>query len=300
MTKPDAPVVSQVGSTTSMSWTDPTPVGITPATWGNLKNEIGFRLERAPVVSGITGPYSVITTALANQTSAQDTTAAGGTYKYRVVAFNTAGETASNALSVTYPVYTLSGKITAGGAGLTPATVTIYAAATGTVVATTTTTGTGANAGAYSFSLLAGNYKMYIVPNLTGYATQWYGGANIGAATVINLTATTTLNVPLTGAASYTLSGTLTTTFGPAPNTRLVGANVAVYDALTGSALKTVVSTAGGNYTVSLAAGSYKLKIMPNRIGYANQWYGPGATAIGNAQIINVAAAVTLNILVHV
>jgi hypothetical protein len=182
---------------------------------------------------------------------------------------------------------------------LTPATVTIYAAATGSVVATTTTTGTGGGAGAYTFSLLAGNYKMYIVPNFTGYATQWYGGANIGAATVIAVTANTTLNVPLTGAASYTLSGTLTTTFGPSPNTKLVGANVAVYDALTGSAVKTVVSTTGGNYTVSLVPGSYKLKITPNRTGYATQWYGTGATSIGTAQIINVAGAVTLNILVH-
>ena len=46
-----------------------------------------------------------------------------------------------------------------------------------------------------------------------------------------------------------------------------------------------------------MAAGSYKLYITPKRTGYTNQYYG--GTSLANATIVNVAGAVTLNILVH-
>ena len=297
-TKPGAPVLTQTGASSTFTWTDPTPVGQTIATWGSLQNEIGFRVERATVVNGVTGAWAKVGATLANQTTLTDGVVAGGvSYKYRVVAFNTAGESASNTLTVTYPVYTLSGRVTAAGLGVNGAQVTVYTA-TGTNVATVTTTGNGVNAGGFSFlTLLPGSYKLYVVPNLTGYATQWYGGSAQAAATVINLTANTTVTVPLTGAPSYVLSGTLTLTGGNANGTKLVGAKVSVYDALTGKSLQTVTSTTGGAYSVTLAPGSFKLYLQPNRAGYANQWVG--GTGIGNATITNVATAVTLNIAVH-
>ncbi len=96
---PDAPVLS-FGSTgpTVLNWTDGTPVDYTaPAFWGNPKNEIGYRVERAD--DGINFP--VIGTALANQITFTDTTAVlSQPYSYRVTAFNAAGNSASNVLVV--------------------------------------------------------------------------------------------------------------------------------------------------------------------------------------------------------
>jgi hypothetical protein len=299
LSKPDAPVLTQSGGSTTFTWTDPTPVGTTIATWGNLKNENGFRLERARVTNNVTGPYATVGTALANHLTADDALVSGAVpYKYRVVAYNTAGETASNVLSITYPVYTLSGKVTAAGVGLNGAVVTLYTAS-GTNLANVTTSGSGNNAGGYSFQVLAGNYKLYVQPNLTGYANQWFGGADQAHATVLPVTAATSQNIILTGAASYSLSGKLTLSGGASNGQALVGAKVSVYDAFTGKSLQTVTSTTGGNYTITLIAGSYKLYIQTNKGGYANQWVGVGATGIGTAEVINVTGALTKNISVH-
>ena len=82
-----------------LSWTDGTPVSINdPTTWGNAKNEIGYKIERAPLISGTVGSYAQIGTALANVTSYTDKTAGTAQYAYRVTAFNAAGNTVSAAL----------------------------------------------------------------------------------------------------------------------------------------------------------------------------------------------------------
>jgi len=98
-TLPLAPSLSGIGSPTvvNLTWTDGTPVA-DPATPGNPANEVGFRTERA---IGTGGAFSVLGTALANTTSYSDTTVVGGTlYRYRVVAFNAAGDSPSNILSI--------------------------------------------------------------------------------------------------------------------------------------------------------------------------------------------------------
>jgi FtsP/CotA-like multicopper oxidase with cupredoxin domain len=298
MTAPAAPTLTQVGTTTTMQWTDPTPVGLTPLTWGNAQNEIGFRLERARVVNGVVSPFATVATALANQTSAQDTTVTGGiNYRYRVVAYNTAGETASAPITVTFPVYVLSGRITAAGTGVNNAVVTVYSSS-GVSLASYTTQTLGGTSGRYTFSLLSGSYKVYVQTNVTGYANQWYGGASQALATVVNLSADTTANVALVGAPSYVLSGRLTFTGGSANGQNAASARLSVYDALTGRSLQTVIANGTGNYTVTLAPGAYKLYIQPMRAGYANQYYG-GANLAG-ATVVNVAGAVTLNIALHV
>jgi hypothetical protein len=78
----------------TLSWTDVTPVlanGAKDATWGNLSNEIGYRIERAPVLgNGSAGTYAEVGTALANHTSFVHA-AGSGTYYYRVVSWNAAG-----------------------------------------------------------------------------------------------------------------------------------------------------------------------------------------------------------------
>lgn len=105
-TVPDAPfglVLSTAGvpvpSSVTVRWSDTTPVSA-PATLGNPKNEIGFRVERS--VDG--SPWAPVGTALANATAFTDgSILPGRTYGYRVVAFNAAGEATSPPAPVTVP-----------------------------------------------------------------------------------------------------------------------------------------------------------------------------------------------------
>ena len=91
-----------VGSTIDLTWTDGTPaVPDNLLTWGNSKNEIRFRIERAVVTGGVPGTFDQIGTVLANVTSYADATTVVGTdYAYRVVAVNAAGETISDPVFV--------------------------------------------------------------------------------------------------------------------------------------------------------------------------------------------------------
>jgi fibronectin type 3 domain-containing protein len=85
----------------SLAWSDGTPVNyVDLASWGNPANEIGFRIERASVGSnGKVGAYAIVGRTLANRTSFTDLTAVkGAAYRYRVVAFNAAGESVSAAV----------------------------------------------------------------------------------------------------------------------------------------------------------------------------------------------------------
>ncbi len=84
-----------------VSWIDPTPAG-SASTWGNPASEIGYRIERASVdASGNPGVFTTVGAALANQTSFSDTAIGqGNTYQYRVIAYNSAGETTSSASQV--------------------------------------------------------------------------------------------------------------------------------------------------------------------------------------------------------
>ena len=86
---PAAPVLSNTGSNPiAISWTDGTPVNYTlPALWGDPANEIGYRIERADVVSNTVGAFAVIGTALANQVTFTDPAAdPTSTYSYKVIA----------------------------------------------------------------------------------------------------------------------------------------------------------------------------------------------------------------------
>lgn len=82
-----------------LTWTDPTPPSA-PTTLGNPKNEIGFRIDRAVGA----GAFNPLVTALANSTTFTDTLVVPGTtYRYRVVTFNAAGQTATASLSANIP-----------------------------------------------------------------------------------------------------------------------------------------------------------------------------------------------------
>jgi FtsP/CotA-like multicopper oxidase with cupredoxin domain len=298
-TLPTAPVLSRTGTSSAFTWTDGTPLAGGFADWGSPSNEIGFRLERAPVVNGVTGSYTVISSTLANHTGFTDTTGVGGqTYKYRAVAYNASGDSISNIVTVTPPTFTLSGQIRTVLGATSGATVTVYTAAGANVGSSTTN-----SSGAYSVgSLNTGSYKLYIQPpsSLAGFVNQWFGasGATQATATVIAVSANTTQDVTLFGTPSFTLSGTLTTTGGPSPGVVLTSGRVSIYNAATSASVSTVQSNGVGFYTVALPAGTYKIYLQPNRTGYANQWFG--GTSITNATVITISGNKTQNIQVHV
>ena len=107
--KPDPSTVTftDTGGLT-VTWNDPTPVladGSINASWGSAKNEIGYEVWRAPVLpGGGSGTFTKIGTALSNHTSFVDGAGATTPYYYRVVAWNAAGSTTTDAaLSVTPP-----------------------------------------------------------------------------------------------------------------------------------------------------------------------------------------------------
>ena len=81
-----------------LTWIDGTPVtqNLGPS-WGDPANEVGYRIQRAPVAAdGTVGTYAQIATALANATSFTDADAGAATpYSYRVVAWNAAGTSIS-------------------------------------------------------------------------------------------------------------------------------------------------------------------------------------------------------------
>ena len=105
---PQAPVLTP-GAGGVLSWTDATPVDMTnPDSWtltgaATGTAEVGFKIQRADASGpgGSPGTFTDIGTALANHTS-YTVPASGGTAYYRVVAWNAAGETASNAVQLAF------------------------------------------------------------------------------------------------------------------------------------------------------------------------------------------------------
>ena len=176
--------------------------------------------------------------------------------------------------------YTLSGTVTAGGTGLDGALV--YVVTAGDAYVSNTTTAGG---GAYTLTLSPGDYKLYVQPNEPGYPDQWFGGTDVGSATVIHVSSNTLQNIVLVGPP---LSGTVT-----AAGIGLDGA--LVYVVTTAGAFVNYTTTAGGGaYTFTLAPGDYKLYIQPNEPGYPDQWFG--GTDVANATVIPVSANTLQNI----
>ncbi len=131
------------GSPINLVWVDGTPAS-DPATWGNPKSEIGFRIERSTVSTrGVElVPYSTISTALANATTYQDmTTAADTVYRYRVTAYNASGDARSVPATAAPPslatTYTISPWASSLGSIVPSSTQLVAASADSTTFAIT-------------------------------------------------------------------------------------------------------------------------------------------------------------------
>jgi FtsP/CotA-like multicopper oxidase with cupredoxin domain len=101
----DPPTRTSGRGNIDLKWSDGTPVDyLNPSTWSGTQNEIGYRIERAPVVNDVVGDYAQVGTALANQTTYTDTPADPTvTYSYRVIAYNQGGDGVSQPVSVVGP-----------------------------------------------------------------------------------------------------------------------------------------------------------------------------------------------------
>ena len=84
-----------------LTWTDPTPADLV-TTWGNPQNEVGFKIQRAPVNAlNQIGTYTQIAVTPANRTAFVDSTGGGNPWAYKVTAYNPAGSTDSSGIIYT-------------------------------------------------------------------------------------------------------------------------------------------------------------------------------------------------------
>jgi FtsP/CotA-like multicopper oxidase with cupredoxin domain len=192
---PAAPLLSLAKGSVILTWTDGTPVDYAdPLTWGDLANEIGYRIERA---TG-SGPYAVIGTALANVTTFTDTTAVPNeTYLYRVIAFNEAGSVASNIASTAPPASPTG--LVATAVGLDTINLTWTDASTDeTGFTVERCTGAGCTTFTVLASALAANTTTYAdtgLPSGTSYSYRVFA-SNVFADSAPSNVATAVTNVP--------------------------------------------------------------------------------------------------------
>ena len=133
-----------------LNWTDGTPVNyLLPSSWANPGNaEVGYRIERAPGASG--GTFAVLANGLANITTYTDSTAIlTQTYRYRVTAWNAAGNSLSNVVTVA-PAVTLRPTTTTLTSSRNPATFGQFVTFTATV---SRVSGTGTPTGTVRFTI---------------------------------------------------------------------------------------------------------------------------------------------------
>ncbi len=94
---PSAPTnfnASYANNSNNLTWTDPTPAA---SSMGNIANEVGFKIQRC--TGGGCTNFTTIDTAIANSTSYRDFAInPNTTYRYRMFAFNAAGNSANTAI----------------------------------------------------------------------------------------------------------------------------------------------------------------------------------------------------------
>jgi hypothetical protein len=181
--------------------------------------------------------------------------------------------------------HTLSGTVTAAGAGVEGAIVYVFDAGS-SAYAGNATTGAG---GTYSLVLPQGTYTLWVQTNTEGYPDQAYGpDGSFANATPVDLsTADATADVVLQapGTASHTLSGTVT-----AVGAGVEGAIVYVFDAGSSAYAGNATTGAGGTWSLVLPPGTYTLWVQTNTSGYPDQAYGPDGS-FANATPVDLTTA---------
>ena len=297
---PAAPVVTPIGTggAYNLTWVDPTPVDYVAQTGfsgiqndgSNVNNlEIGFRIDRETSVPGnITTMF-----ARANQTTFDDTTTAslGTYYRYRVVAFNEAGEAASPWTVVgTAPaaVRLTSVSITVAntGGGITQNTWT--KSLTTAVSPIFRGTGVGGNPAAYEYMF---EFRVGAAPNPFTVVQSW-GQANTWTMPIDQVAGTYAVRVsarngpnvvPRTATRNYTVAV-------PAPVATLALASVpATSPQLFGTAVAFTATPTGGaaakqyQYSLSSDAGlTWTVVQAWNGTATGNLWTMPATTPVGD------------------
>ncbi len=230
---------------------------------------------------------SGVTVALSGASTATTTTDSSGNYSFVSLAsgtytvtpsrsgytFTPPNQTLTNissnqtaSFSAAAVTYSISGRITASGAGLSGVTITL----SGASAATTTSD----SAGNYSFANLApGSYT--VTPARAGYTFT------PPSQTFTNMSASQTASFTAAASATYTISGKITRS-----GTGLKSVTVA----LSGASTATTTTNSSGAYSFpSLASGTYT--VTPSRNGYAFTPPSRTFTNISSSQSANFTAA---------
>ena len=301
---PAAPVVTPIGTggAYNLTWVDPTPVDYVaqtgfsgmqglPGAKVNVNNlEIGFRIDRETSVPGnITTMF-----ARANQTTFDDTTTAslGTYYRYRVVAFNEAGEAASPWTVVgTAPaaVRLTSVSITVANTAVAGITQNTWTKSLATTVSPIFRgTGAGGNPAAYEYMF---EFRVGAAPNPFTVVQSW-GQANTWTMPIDQVAGTYAVRVsarngpnvvPRTATRNYTVAV-------PAPVATLALASVpATSPQLFGTAVAFTATPTGGaaakqyQYSLSSDAGlTWTVVQAWNGTATGNLWTLPATTPVGD------------------
>ena len=176
----------------------------------------------------------------------------------------------------------LTGKVTDSvtGAGIPGVYVNLVDAGSGSSLNGTSTD----NSGVYSFSGLAGNFKL--VFSGAGYLTRWYGGkADQAAASVVSVTAPNlSAGVDVVLAKGASISGKVTDSVGGAG---LSGARVFIENVTSRNVTLAFADNSGAYSITGLSTGSYRLRFSSD--GYVDQWYGGAADLAGAVAVLATA-----------
>jgi hypothetical protein len=224
---PAAPVLSftkGAGTVINLAWTDGTPVSyLDPHTWtlNESKAEIGYKIQRAPITAtGTVGTWADLSKALANQTSTTDALAGSAKWFYRVVAWNAAGESTSNAVITADPpdmptavtptagnakvVLNWAAPAINGGAPITGYAVQRSVDSGTTWTTVSTNTGTTATTGTVT-GLINGTSYVFRVAAVNAVGTGAWSATSVAAAPNV-LPAAPTIGTATAGDAQVTLS----------------------------------------------------------------------------------------------
>ncbi|MGA8891062.1 MAG: hypothetical protein WB493_05800 [Anaeromyxobacteraceae bacterium] len=293
---PAGPVVGAFNGGYPLSWVDPTVVDYaTQANFGNLSNEIGFRIERSPGNS----TFATVGYARANATTFTDASAvAGSNYRYRVVAYNQAGESVSpstqiNAPTTTQPTGLTTPAVNNVQTGITTSTWTKSLNTTTGPRFTTTASGGTPTTYEYQYLIAVGTNVSFVTsPGSFTVAQAWsslntwtmpltqQGAVSPGRGyTIVSQARNSTLGTPRTSSGrNYTViipSPTTGLTLTPSPaSPALVGTGVVFNAVATGG-------TTNRQYQFSTSTDGGTTWTVRRAWATGTSWTMPAATPVG-------------------